>query len=964
MKRIFISCIAALCCCMTYAQGIPFLHTYRSSDYHAHNRNFDVVTDQDGTAYFANFEGLLYYNNVEWRILHNPGITRITVLFIDKHNVVWAGGYNFFGHIAKKSNGELYLHSDSKAQDFHGEVLEIWENADGIGFLVNDGNIYHAEENKVVFKMAAKNYNRKYGLSDIVQREALAKNGEVVELNDVTLTEPLDYGMKAVVKKGEGLSILDNNGKELYTVTEANGLSTNNVIWVSYNGHGTLWGATENGVFSMAIPSVITHFSANEGLDGEVLSIEEFDGKVYVGTNSALYRLEGMTFKMVPGIRHACWMLMKSGQNMLAATANGIYLISANNSITQLTTKNTMALLEDKPYIYSGEIDGVYQYDNSNRSRKMLCKLGNVNSINKDGDGTIWIQNTYGEVWCKKASEKEFHPYKNGNADDASTIVAIGPRVEVVSAVATTPFPYPLMSYHDNSGITWLTNNEGKGLYRWKDGKRLHDMDQLLYAVQDKAVRTMYVRNGELWLGGDEGLTIINTRWKEPLLEVQPKLAIRSVVLGGDSILWGGYGEMPEKLANLQHNDDDLSFTFSLNNTSVVGKTLYRYKLDDEKWSPWSTNTHANYSNIPDHTHTFSVQAMDAMGRQTDVVSIQFYITPPFYRQWYMYLLYAVVTIVLIYAIIRLRLRKLEKDKIQLEHVIQERTAEVVKQKDEIEEKSKSLETALRELEEAQHELIRQEKMATAGKLTQGLIDRILNPMNYINNFSKLSCGLLKDLKANIEDEEEHMDKENYEDTLDVLDMLSQNLEKVEQHGLNTTRTLKAMEEILKDRTGGKISMDLCSILKQDEEMLHNYFKEKISTYNIQVLFSIPEASVTINGNPELLSMTMMSILGNAMYAVEKKAARTQYTPEISVTLTQAGTQATVTIRDNGIGIESGIIDKICDPFFTTKPTGEAAGIGLYLSHEVIQDHGGDIQIESEKDNYTTITITLPILQN
>ena len=322
MKRIFISCIAALCCCMTYAQGIPFLHTYRSSDYHAHNRNFDVVTDQDGTAYFANFEGLLYYNNVEWRILHNPGITRITVLFIYKYNVVWAGGYNFFGHIAKKSNGELYLHSDSKAQDFHGEVLEIWENADGIGFLVNDGNIYHAEENKVVFKMAAKNYNRKYGLSDIVQREALAKNGEVVELNDVTLTEPLDYGMKAVVKKGEGLSILDNNGKELYTVTEANGLSTNNVIWVSYNGHGTLWGATENGVFSMAIPSVITHFSANEGLDGEVLSIEEFDGKVYVGTNSALYRLEGMTFKMVPGIRHACWMLMKSGQNMLAATAN------------------------------------------------------------------------------------------------------------------------------------------------------------------------------------------------------------------------------------------------------------------------------------------------------------------------------------------------------------------------------------------------------------------------------------------------------------------------------------------------------------------------------------------------------------------------------------------------------------------------------------------------------------------
>ena len=964
MKRIVICCIAALCCCMTYAQGIPFLHNFRSNDYHAHNRNFDVVTDQNGTVYFANFEGLLYYNNVEWRILHNPGITRITVLFIDKHNVVWAGGYNFFGRIAKKSNGELSLQSISKANDFHGEVLEIWENADGVGFLVNDGNIYHAAEDKVEFKMAAKNYNRAYGLSDIVQREALAERGEVVELNDVTLSEPLDYGLKAVVKKGNGLSIINNYGRELYTITEANGLSTNNVTWVSYNGHGTLWGATENGVFSMAVPSVITNFTAHEGLDGEVLSIEEFDGKMYVGTNSALYRLENMEFKQVPGIRHSCWMLMRSGQNLLAATANGIYLISANNTITQLTTKNTMALLEDKPYIYSGEIDGVYQYDNSNRSRKTICKLGYVNKIVKDGEGTIWLQNTYGKVWCKTASEKDFHPYKKGTTDDASALVVIGPRVEVVSAVATTPFPYPLMSYYDNTGVTWLTNNEGKGLYRWKDGKRLHDMDQLLFPVHEEAISTMYVRNGELWLGSDDGLTIINTHWKDPLLEVQPKLVIRSVVLGGDSVLWGGYGEMPEKLENLQHNEDDLAFTYSLNYTSVVGKTLYRYKMDNEKWSPWSTNTRANFTNIPYHTHTFSVQAMDVMGRQSDVVSIQFYITPPFYRQWYMYLLYFIITAVIIYAFVQLRLRKLQNDKIQLEHVIQERTAEVVKQKDEIEEKSKSLETALRDLEEAQHELIRQEKMATAGKLTQGLIDRILNPMNYINNFSKLSCGLLKDLKANIEDEEEHMDKENYEDTLDVLDMLDQNLQKVEQHGLNTTRTLKAMEEILKDRTGGKISMDLCSILKQDEEMLHNYFKEKISTYHIQVLFSLPETSVTINGNPELLSMTFMSILGNSMYALEKKAARVQYTPEISVTLKQVDTNVIITIRDTGIGIESSIIDKIFDPFFTTKPTGEAAGIGLYLSHEVIQNHNGSIGVESEKDNYTTITITLPILQN
>ena len=145
-----------------------------------------------------------------------------------------------------------------------------------------------------------------------------------------------------------------------------------------------------------------------------------------------------------------------------------------------------------------------------------------------------------------------------------------------------------------------------------------------------------------------------------------------------------------------------------------------------------------------------------------------------------------------------------------------------MKQKDEIEEKSKSLETALSELHETQGELIRQEKMATVGKLTQGLIDRILNPLNYINNFSKLSEGLVKDIEANIEDEKEHMDKENYEDTMDVLDMLRGNLQKVGEHGQNTTRTLKAMEEMLKDRTGGIVPMDLVPVLRQDEEMLQS----------------------------------------------------------------------------------------------------------------------------------------------
>jgi len=301
-----------------------------------------------------------------------------------------------------------------------------------------------------------------------------------------------------------------------------------------------------------------------------------------------------------------------------------------------------------------------------------------------------------------------------------------------------------------------------------------------------------------------------------------------------------------------------------------------------------------------------------------------------------------------------------EKDR--LEKVVQERTAEVVKQKDEIEEKSKSLEIALDELNNAQNELIRQEKMATVGKLTQGLIDRILNPLNYINNFSKLSEGLVKDIEANIEDDKDNMDSENYEDTIDVLGMLRGNLQKVGEHGQNTTRTLKAMEEMLKDRSGGIVSMDLVPILRQDEDMLNNYYADDIRQYGIKIRFDIPQTAISLDGNPEQLSKTMMSLLGNSVYAVVKKAQREQYQPEIIVSVSEkTADHVEITIRDNGIGIEPTIINKIFDPFFTTKTTGEAAGVGLYLSHEIIQNHHGSISVKSEKNVYTEFIITLPL---
>ena len=961
MKRALLYGMMLLWACVAAAQGIPFIKNYTSDDYHAHNRNFDVITTDDGSVFIANFEGLLYYNNVEWRIIHTPGITRITVIYKDRNNEIWAGGYNYFGKIQRKGNGELYLQTVGKQGAFRGEVQEIWEEKDNsLNFFVNDGNIYEVKDNQFHIKKQISKERLGIGLSDVVDIDKLEETGKAEVLSDVTQREPLGNGLVAVVKRGQGLVITDNNGKELYTITETNGLCTNSVVYIAYDGHGRLWGSTENGIFSIAIPSAFSCFTRNEGLCEEVLSIAEFNGKKYVGTIDGLFCQEGKRFVNIGLGNHACWQLTVTSQGLMAATSNGIYCLAANGAIRQLSSMASNSFLDLGTEILSGEIDGVYAINKATNARNMVCKLEKVTKIMKDQKGVIWLQNIYGEVWCKQSNDKEFHSY-HSKTNDAATIVPTLNSIMVVGAEAEKPFPYPLFSYLDHTGITWLTNSEGKSLYRWKDGKDLDDLKYLLRPIEKVTIRAMFVQDNEVWLGNDAGFTIINTKENDPALNTKPKLLIRTIKLRNDSVVWGGYGELPTSLF-FKSKENHLTFTYSLDFETVIGENLYRYQLNDGNWSAWADDKDVEFTNLPYGSYTLKIQGRDGFGHETEVVSFNFAISYPFYLKWYMICLYILLFGACIYGLVQLRLRQLEKDKQQLEKVVQERTAEVVKQKDEIQEKSESLEKALDDLHSAQNQLIRQEKMATVGKLTQGLIDRILNPLNYINNFSKLSQGLVKDIEANIEDEKDNMSEDNYEDTVDVLGMLDGNLQKVGEHGVNTTRTLKAMEEMLKDRTGGMVEMDLTSVLKQDEEMVGKYYAEEIAQYHIATKFNYPESGVMVKGNPDQLSKTLMSIIGNAIYAIVKKAQRKPYEAVLSLDATVADGMVSIVIRDNGIGIEEKIIDKIFDPFFTTKTTGEASGIGLYLSHDVIQNYGGNITVESVKDEYTQFTITLPTI--
>ena len=867
------------------AQGLPLIRNYTAAEYGGHNRNYDIEMGEDGTVYVANFEGLLYYDRARWRMIHTSNINRVTVVYRDSKNTIWVGGYNYFARLQKQANGTLFLQEICKKDFFKGEVLEIFEDEGSLQFVVSDNNIYEIKNDagKSVPTVSLKkrtNANFRIGVeSQIVSLEALKQGDDNALLKDITQTEELDGGLQVKIKKNHGLIIADAQGRELYTITEDNGLCSNQVAYVAYDGHGVLWGATAHGIFSLELPSVYSYFLPKDGLTGEVHAITAFNGQIYVGCTNGLYVVSSRHCKRLPDINNICWTLCESRYGLLAATSSGIYKITQGGTVTRLTSNATTAIFVDGDKVYAGEPDAVWLYQSDFKQRTKVNDLPLVTDIRQDAHGGFWFQNVHAQTIGK----------------DPGKVKA--PLDELPK--------------------------------------------QLLMPISDIEVKAQYRFNNQIWIGGDEILTVIDND-KKDLAKLTDCRTVRftSIVMGSDSVLWGGYGDMPKKLQKLGSDEGNLHFFYALSYAPLSGKTLYRYKLNNNKWSAWSDRRNVDFLNLPYGSFTLSVQAQLANGELSEVKTVEFSIAYPLLMRWYMVVLYFILFAYIVFQLFRYRLKRLQKDKIKLEQIVEERTAD---------------------LRNAQSELIRQEKMASVGKLTEGLIDRILNPMNYIINFSKMSNDLLKDLKENINNNKDSMNEDDYEDTLDVLDMLTENLQNVDQYGQNTTRTLKAMEEMLKDRTGGYVDMDLLPVLQQNEKMVNNYFAKEKEQYHIQTIFNLPGDAMPLHGNPDMLSKTIMSLLGNAVYAVVKKYQRAPYTPEVSLTATIADSQYILKIHDNGTGIGESTIGKIFDPFFTTKTTAEAAGVGLYLSREIIQNHGGDISVTSVKDQYTEFTITLPV---
>jgi len=322
------------------------------------------------------------------------------------------------------------------------------------------------------------------------------------------------------------------------------------------------------------------------------------------------------------------------------------------------------------------------------------------------------------------------------------------------------------------------------------------------------------------------------------------------------------------------------------------------------------------------------------------------------------------IVALIVIQIIKSRWKKKLRQKEYLAKVVEERTIELRVQRDQVLQESEKLSKALDELAETQDELVRTERMATVGQLTKGLVDRILNPLNYINNFAGLSVELVADLRKNISNEQTVITREIYEDSVEILEMITSNLQKITEHGANTVRIVKAMEELLKDHKGNYAPADINHLCKINLDVVSKMYEKEIEEKKIEIIFEGLALPIMIDINIELMGKVIQNIYKNAIYALLKKAEKETYSPMFRVRLRREGQNIVIYLYDNGIGIEENIRGRVFEPFFTTKPTAEAAGTGLYLSREVILNHRGSLTVNSEKNNYTEFVISIPIHQN
>ncbi|HEX6891782.1 MAG TPA: two-component regulator propeller domain-containing protein [Chryseolinea sp.] len=542
-----------------------------------------------------------------------------------------------------------------------------------------------------------------------------------------------------------------------------------------------------------------------------------------------------------------------------------------------------------------------------------------VSSFYEDPEGNVWIGTSGGGLCYFDSQQEKFTTYTNKHGLPDNSVHSI---------------------LNDNTNNLWLAT--GKGLSRFEpDTKTFTNYDYKDGLLSNFGGAALKGEDGTLYFGGDNGFNFFDPD------KIKADGMIAPIVITQFKLfdkLIKGASELKEIV--LDHDQNYFSFEFSSLSFYNPSKNQYAYKLEgfDKDWVYSGSRRYAGYTYVDPGTYTFKVKGTNSDGVWNETgTSIIINIRPPWWRTWWAYCFYGICFIAGIVIISRYQRRRVINNE-------RERAREREM------EQAHEIEKAYHELKATQAQLIQSEKMASLGELTAGIAHEIQNPLNFVNNFSDLN----KELVAEMENE---IEQGNIKEVRAIARSIAVNEEKINHHGKRADAIVKGMLQHSRSSSGQKELTDINALSDEYIRLSYHGLRAKDKSFTATIKTDFDENIGSINIIPQEIGRVILNLINNAFYAVSAKATATadsKYEPTVSISTKKTGNKILISVADNGAGIPTKVLDKIFQPFFTTKPTGQGTGLGLSLSYDIVKAHGGELKVETTEGESSTFYIELP----
>ena len=1009
-------------------------------------------------------------------------------------------------------------------------------------------------------------------LSELTVKRFDAEANVLLMKNPVTSGIRLSDGTFAFGTSRSGIMIMNAEGIIQQVIDKQASLQNSFVRYLYQSNENTLWAALNNGISMIEVPSSFTYFNEKSGLEGAVNHIARHENTLYVATYQGLFYYDETMLGFVPvkEIISACWSIVPFQGDLFAATSQGIFTVR-NKKASQINDVFAMSLVnskKDPTSLFVGETRGYYNL-RKDGAKWIYHKLDGVdvkiNDLKQDAQGNVWGTTLTNGVFRHTPGDEEvtFFDQQHGLTEEAG--VSINPldngmsvsgrngvfvfnetsqsfdSIRLINQSNYGPKEWFALIMPDSKGNIWVTNGDETHIRMLvKNNEGYQPTDEPFLPVSDNVIWSIYPEeNGIIWFGGPDGLIRYNSTILNKNIIPFPCL-IRMIFINNDSVLFSGNGDLSRNKFVFRHSENSLRFDFSAPFYAAKGEIKYQYFLEgfEESWNDWSTQSSKEYTNIPGGKYIFRVRAMNIYGELASEAIVSFQVLSPWYRTYWSLILYVVITAAIIYLIVVLRNRSLMKEKRVLEETIARRTAEVVLQKEEIENQSQELankndelekinsaiksinaeinfenllqsllekmkiirsaekslalvfdknidayrfkacvgyslsefeghtltldeaenrylknteevfedifiksefssfdemealrklakpksmivlvirienkieaflifgnfsrsqafeardisliknskehiisaiirtrimedlEQTLHNLKDTQEQLIQSEKLASLGQLTAGIAHEIQNPLNFVNNFARLSVSLANELHETINEVKDIIPANKYEDVEEVIGLIKDNVLKINDHGKRIESIVKGMLQHSRGKTGEFEEIDINNMVAEYLNLAYHGMRAKDKSFNTALRSELDPAVGKASVLPQEISRVLLNILNNSFYAVDEKAKKNpnDYKPEVVVSTKKIQDKIEIRIKDNGTGIPDHVMEKIFNPFFTTKPTGKGTGLGLSMSFDIINKiHKGKLEVKSQVGESAEFIITIPEKQS